>query len=161
MVALRSLALAALALSSPLLVAADDGEWIEFYDKASNKKAYYHSVTRQSAWEAPEGAKVKYMTAEDTSSAQSGGSAKKEGKGGTVLVIILLPIVLVLGGLLVLYHMASQEGLMEVLRSKGKQRDRSQARVPAATAHQCPFSRCPLPSARGLVAASPFETSVR
>ena len=69
MVALRSLALAALALSSPLLVAADDGEWIEFYDKASNKKAYYHSVTRQSAWEAPEGAKVKYMTAEDTSSA--------------------------------------------------------------------------------------------
>ena len=39
---------------------------------------------------------------------------------------------LVLGGLLVLYHMASQEGLMEVLRSKGKQRDRSQARVPAA-----------------------------
>lgn len=106
--------------------AADDAEWIEFYDKTSNKKAYYHSVTRESAWEAPEGARVREMTSEDGATAQN---PRKADKRGTAFFILMLPIVLVLGGLGLLFHMASKEGLMEALADRKKQRDRGQARA--------------------------------
>ena len=87
------LLVAACALIAP--TAADDAEWIEFYDKASNKKAYYHSVTRESKWEAPEGAKIRHMSAEGTASAQGTG---KPDQRGTVFFVLMLPIVLVFGG---------------------------------------------------------------
>ena len=107
--------------------AADDVEWVEFYDKASNKKAYYHSVTRESAWEAPEGAKIREMSPDGTASAQKTG---KSDQRGTAFFILMLPITLVLGGLGLLFHMASKEGLMEALKAQAKkQRDRGQARA--------------------------------
>ena len=119
------LLVAACALLAP--TAADDAEWIEFYDKASNKKAYYHSVTRESKWEAPEGAKIRHMSAEGTASAQRTG---KPDQRGTVFFVLMLPIVLVFGGLGVLFHMASKEGLMQALKERAKkQRDRGQARA--------------------------------
>ena len=86
---------------------AAEGEWIEFYDKASNKKAYYHSITRESAWDPPEGQPVRYMSEEQFSSAKSGSTLNKGGNDITVLTVIIMPIVLVFVGLLVLYHMAS------------------------------------------------------
>ena len=119
------LLVAACALIAP--TAADDAEWIEFYDKASNKKAYYHSVTRESKWEAPEGAKIRQMSAEGTASAQRTG---KPDQRGTVFFVLMLPIVLVFGGLGLLFHMASKEGLMQALKERAKkQRDRGQARA--------------------------------
>ena len=119
------LLVAACALIAP--TAADDAEWIEFYDKASNKKAYYHSVTRESKWEAPEGAKIRQMSAEGTASAQRTG---KPDQRGTVFFVLMLPIVLVFGGLGLLFHMASKEGLMQELKERAKkQRDRGQARA--------------------------------
>ena len=119
------LLVAACALLAP--TAADDAEWIEFYDKASNKKAYYHSVTRESKWEAPEGAKIRHMSAEGTASAQRTG---KPDQRGTVFFVLMLPIVLVFGGLGLLFHMASKEGLMQALKERAKkQRDRGQARA--------------------------------
>ena len=119
------LLVAACALLAP--TAADDAEWIEFYDKASNKKAYYHSVTRESKWEAPEGAKIRQMSAEGTASAQRTG---KPDQRGTVFFVLMLPIVLVFGGLGLLFHMASKEGLMQALKERAKkQRDRGQARA--------------------------------
>ena len=94
--------------------AADDAEWIEFYDKASNKKAYYHSVTRESKWEAPAGAKIRQMSADGTASAQRTG---KPDQRGTVFFVLMLPIVLVFGGLGLLFHMASKEGAHKVVEA--------------------------------------------
>lgn len=120
----RLVALLLCALIAP--TAADDAEWIEFYDKASNKKAYYHSVTRESAWEAPEGARVREMTSEDGATGQK---STKPDKRGTTFIILMLPVVLVFGGLCMLFQMASKEGLMEALAARKKQRDRGQARA--------------------------------
>ena len=135
---LRRVALvAACALLLCVPVAAEDEEWIEFYDKASNKMAYYHSKTRESAWEPPEGAKVKYVTS-DSTSAQS-----TPAKGGKSLafMIVVLPIVLVFGGLYVLYYMASQEGLLDALKNRKKDRERAHVRCEPGSSPPAPLRR--------------------
>lgn len=117
--------LAALLVAAP--VAADDAEWIESYDKASSKKFYYNSVSRESSWEAPAGAKVKYLSA-DESSSQSSSTKADGGNGLTTLSIIVAPMVLLMGGLVVLYQRATGEGLLEALAAKGKERNRAAKR---------------------------------
>ena len=122
----RVAVLAALLLAAAAPAAADEAEWIESYDKASNKKFYYNSVSRESAWEAPAGAKIKYMTA-DESFSQSSSPTKSDG-GMMILGIILVPMLLLFGGLFIVAQRATGEGLLEALAEKKKERNRAAKR---------------------------------
>ena len=129
-------AAAALLLLLALHSCAAQGEeaedmWIEHFDKASGKNVYYHSRTRETAWTAPTGARVKYM---DNAGGGGGGGAatprkKDEGLGSFwVLMAVILPILLPVIGLGVCYHMASKEGLADVLKSMKAKKDRAAKR---------------------------------
>ena len=107
---------------------AEPEEWIESYDKASNKKFYYNSVSRESSWEAPAGAKIKYMSA-DESFSQSSSSTKSDGGNGLMILgIILVPMLLLLGGLFIVAQKATGEGLLDALAAKKKERNRAAKR---------------------------------
>ena len=85
---------------------ADAGVWVEHFDKQSGKPFFYHSVSRETAWEAPAGAKVQYMNeAERGGGGSSGGGTAKAGSGNAWLVTLalMLPIALPMIGLLVCY----------------------------------------------------------
>lgn len=79
--------------------------WIEHFDKQSGKPFFYHSVSRETAWEAPAGAKVQYMNeGERGGSSGSGGTAKASSSSPWLVTLaLLLPIVLPMLGLLVCY----------------------------------------------------------
>ncbi|KAL1528089.1 hypothetical protein AB1Y20_009455 [Prymnesium parvum] len=99
-------------------------EWIESFDKASNRKFYYSAKTRQSAWDAPAGARIR---------SQDGSTSYKSREQPTgsvwlVLMSFLLPIVLPLAGLGYCYYMASKQGLHDALKSLKARRERSQKR---------------------------------
>lgn len=124
----RLVAFAALLLAAAVPAAADEAEWIESYDKASNKKFYYNSVSRESSWEAPAGAKIKYMSA-DESFSQSSSSRKSDGGNGLLIFgIVVVPMLLLFGGLWIVAQRAAGEGLLEALASKKKERNRAAKR---------------------------------
>uniref|UniRef100_A0A6V4CQ68 WW domain-containing protein n=1 Tax=Prymnesium polylepis TaxID=72548 RepID=A0A6V4CQ68_9EUKA len=103
---------------------AEPEEWIESYDKASNRKFYYSAKTRESAWEAPEGAKIRYQDGSSSSA-----KAKPESSNSVMVLLgLLLPIVLPLAGLAYCYHLASKEGLADMLKTMKAKRDRSAKR---------------------------------
>ena len=122
-----------LALPSCAAQGEADDMWIEHFDKASGKPFYYHSRTRETAWSAPIGARVKYMDS-DASGGGGGGTStasrkKDEGVGSFwVLMAVVLPILLPVIGLGVCYHMASKEGLADVLKSMKAKKDRAAKR---------------------------------
>ena len=81
--------------------AEDEGSWIEHFDKKSGKHFYYHSKTRETAWEAPAGAKIQFLQQDDSDGA-SKAAGKAAGGGsntGVVMLALLSPIVLPLLGL--------------------------------------------------------------
>ena len=123
------LLLALLALYSCAAQEDPDDTWIEHFDKDSGKPFYYHSRTRETAWQAPIGARVKYMD-----STSGGGSRPTSQKKDTslgsfwVLMAVIIPVGLPLVGLAVCYHMASKEGLGDVLKAMKARRDRSAKR---------------------------------
>jgi len=106
--------------------------WIEHYDKASGKKFYYSQETRETAWEAPLGARVQYMDGSGDGGAQGGGGSADATGGssntGFVLLAMLLPIVVPIAGLLICYWHASKEGLADVLKAMKAKRDKSHKR---------------------------------
>ena len=124
----RVAVLAALLLAAAAPAAADEAEWIESYDKASNKKFYYNSVSRESAWEAPAGAKIKYMTADESFSQSSSPTKSDGGNSMMILGIILVPMLLLFGGLFIVAQRATGEGLLEALAEKKKERNRAAKR---------------------------------
>ena len=73
---------------------------------------FYHSVTRESKWEVPQGTQVKFMdgTTGEAMGPKSGASAEQaddSGFGGlTALGITLFPIAIVFGGLFILHWQA-------------------------------------------------------
>ena len=81
--------------------------WIEHFDKQSGKPFFYHSVSRETAWEAPAGAKVQYMSEAERGGggSSSGGGTAKAGSSnaGLVTLALVLPIALPMIGLLVCY----------------------------------------------------------
>jgi len=109
-----------------LCCAAAQDEWIESYDKASNKMFYYHSKTRESAWEAPAGAKIRYAT--ESKGTAGSGEAKPGVSYWLVFFAFIIPIGLPVLGLLYCYYMASAEGLHDILKSIKAKRDRSAKR---------------------------------
>ena len=127
-------ALGLLVCFAPCLTLADaDEEWIEAFDKASGKKFFYQQAGGASAWEAPAGAKIRYMSDEGGDARGGGGgdddsASKGGGRASVVLLGLLVPIVLPLLGLLVCYWRASKEGLADALRAMAKTRDRSRKR---------------------------------
>lgn len=129
----RTLALALLLLAGSA-AQEDDGEWVQHYDKASGKPFYYHSKTRESAWEPPVGAKVKYSEEGATSGGSSESSKKDAGLGaGWVMMAMVLPILLPFIGLFFCYWSASKEGLADALKAMKKTRDRSAKRRGASS----------------------------
>ena len=107
--------------------------WIEHFDKASGKNFYYEEKTRKTSWEAPAGAKIKYMNSDEQQQARGGGSGgggsgKSSGNAGMVILAILLPIGLPFLALFYCYWAASKEGLGDVLAMLRKKRDRSAKR---------------------------------
>lgn len=148
--------------------AADSGEWVEHFDKASGKPFYYHSVTRQTAWEPPAGAKVKYMEADGDSAKTAAGKGGGGSSAGMVMLAILLPIGLPFIGLLYCYWAASKEGLSDLLKELRKKRDRSSKRRGTkaggnfrcgksplhASIHTLPFSAQPACDCSGSIRAS-------
>ena len=118
-----------LLIGLPLTAAQSEGEvWIEHFDKASGKPFFYNSVTRESAWEAPEGASVQRLAPEGSSAdgSRNGGSS---GNVGLVTLAVLLPIGLPIIGLGICYYMASKEGLADLLKEmRAKDRNRAAKR---------------------------------
>jgi hypothetical protein len=122
------------ALLAALSAAQDaaEGEWIQHFDTSSGKHFYYHSITRETAWEAPSGAKVKFIT-EGSNGEGSNGASGGTGKGGGassfwVMMGLLCPILLPMLGLLACYWNASNHGLADALKSLKKVRDRTNKR---------------------------------
>ena len=92
--------LAAAALVACALQPAATG-WVESYDKKSNKKFYYDEETRKTQWEKPDGVDIKFLDDDPT---VGSGSTKQKGAGAvTVLAAVMTPVVLVFGGLALLY----------------------------------------------------------
>ena len=108
--------------------ASAEATWIEALDKASGKKFYYNQETRESAWEAPQGVEIKYLGEEGSSASSTPSKSGGNASGSTILMILLTPMLLLFGGLGVLYFQASQEGLSDMLKSMKKKRDRSAKR---------------------------------
>jgi hypothetical protein len=95
----------------------------------AQRRFYYHSKTRESSWEIPEGARVTYMEGGETGEGSASKRAKKDGTSSMwVLVGLLVPIVLPLLGLAACYWQATREGLAEALKELGKRRERARKR---------------------------------
>lgn len=97
---------------------------------ASLRSFYYHSVTRETRWEAPPGARIKYAEgAGGGSSTPSNRRKAKEGLGTSyVMASLLLPIFVPIIGLAVCYWQATKEGLSDALKELSKRRDRQRKR---------------------------------
>lgn len=95
---------------------------------------YYHSISRDTKWNAPQGAAIRYLS--EGEPGYSGGEAAadaamlaEEGfSASSALFWLLLPIVLPLIGLAICYWKATNEGLAHALRDLSKKRDRASKR---------------------------------
>jgi len=106
------------------------GVWIEHFDKASGKNFYYHSATRKTSWEAPAGAKVRYIDGASDGGGSSGrSSSKKSGTSSTwVLLGLLMPILVPLLALAACYWQATREGLADALKNMRAKREKARKR---------------------------------
>jgi len=104
------------------------GEWVEHFDKASGKPFFYNDLLKQTAWEAPAGARVRLMGVGGGSGGAGSASAATGGHASLVVLAVVLPIALPILGLLICYYQASKEGLSDVLKALRQKRDRSAKR---------------------------------
>ena len=88
-------------------------------------------MTRETAWEAPTGVNVRYLSESEREGGGGGSSSGSKDGSSPMLVTmaLILPIALPMLGLLICYFMASREGLADVLKSlKKPDRDRARKR---------------------------------
>ena len=94
----------------------------------SPRRFYYHAESQKTAWEAPAGARVQRAASASAGSAAGGLRATD---GSTMMLTVLalgVPVLILFGGLLVIYYQASREGLHEMLKNLKQKRDRSTKR---------------------------------
>lgn len=116
-------------------VICEEDVWQEYYDKASHRKYYAHTETRESVWEPPHDVEVRYMDEESLRAAAAeaqeanGEAARTDGNNFfTVMLALGVPALVLFGGLYVFYLQASKEGLSDVLKALRLKRDRSTSR---------------------------------
>ena len=102
--------------------------WIEHFDKASGKNFYYEEKTRKTSWEAPAGAKIKYMNSDEQQQARRQRRRRRASPSTPPGHSRILPIGLPFLALFYCYWAASKEGLGDVLAMLRKKRDRSAKR---------------------------------
>ena len=92
------------------------------------RRFYYHATTRESSWDPPAGARIKYM--DGSSGATQAKRAKKDGgtSGMWVLIGLLTPIVVPLLGLALCYWQATKDGLADALKALKKKREKARGR---------------------------------
>ena len=96
--------------------------------RPSPRRFYYHAESQKTAWEAPTGARVQRAASASAGSAAGGLRATD---GSTMMLTVLalvVPVLILFGGLLVIYYQASREGLHEMLKNLKQKRDRSTKR---------------------------------
>ena len=97
-------------------------------DTDPRRRFYYHAESQKTAWEAPAGARV--QRAESASAGSSAGGLRATDGSTMILTVLALgvPVLILFGGLLVIYYQASREGLHEMLKNLKQKRDRSMKR---------------------------------